>query len=88
MSNAFESIKTGLEQTISHSKGKFSKVVVHEMSAVDVKAVRDNVGMTQREFAASFGINLGTLRHWERGDRQPHGPARVLLCSLKGLTLY
>jgi putative transcriptional regulator len=35
--------------------------------------------MSQTEFALSFGISVGTLRHWERGDRQPHGPARVLL---------
>ncbi|HET7313671.1 helix-turn-helix domain-containing protein [Salinisphaera sp.] len=79
MSDTFESIKTGLEQAIAHSKGKPSQVVIHEMSAMDVKSVRDKVGMTQREFATSFGISLGTLRHWERGDRQPHGPARVLL---------
>jgi len=25
------------------------------------------------------GIFLGTLRHWERGDRYPTGPALVLL---------
>lgn len=79
MSDAFDSIKAGLEQAIAHQANKPNEVVVHEMSATDVKAVRDKVGMTQREFAASFGISLGTLRHWERGDRQPHGPARVLL---------
>jgi putative transcriptional regulator len=79
MSNAFESIKTGLEEAISHTKGEPIKAVVHEVTPLDVKAIRSNVGMTQREFAASFGISLGTLRHWERGDRQPRGPARVLL---------
>ena len=35
--------------------------------------------MSQPKFAASFGISLGTLRHWERGDRYPQGPALVLL---------
>ena len=35
--------------------------------------------MSQTEFANSFGISLGTLRHWERGDRYPQGPALVLL---------
>jgi putative transcriptional regulator len=79
MNKAFESIKTGLEQAISHTKGEPVKAVVHEVSSLDVKAIRSKVGMTQREFAMSFGISLGTLRHWERGDRQPHGPARVLL---------
>jgi putative transcriptional regulator len=79
MSEAFESIQTGLKEAIAHAKGKKSGVVVHEFAPVDVKAVRKKVGMSQREFAASFGISLGTLRHWEQGTRQPHGPARVLL---------
>ena len=35
--------------------------------------------MTQVDFAATFGISVGTLRHWERGDRSPRGPALVLL---------
>jgi transcriptional regulator with XRE-family HTH domain len=33
----------------------------------------------QNEFASAFGIGVSTLRHWERGDRVPHGPALVLL---------
>ncbi|MFU8790390.1 MAG: helix-turn-helix domain-containing protein [Methylobacter sp.] len=32
-----------------------------------------------KDFAAKFCINIGTLRHWERGDRKPHGPASALL---------
>jgi putative transcriptional regulator len=35
--------------------------------------------MTQEQFAARFGFSTATLRHWERGDRAPHGPALVLL---------
>jgi transcriptional regulator with XRE-family HTH domain len=46
---------------------------------VDVKALRAKVGMTQEQFAARFGFSTATLRHWERGDRTPHGPALVLL---------
>jgi len=46
---------------------------------VDVKAVRAKIGMTQEQFAAMFGFSTSTLRHWERGDRTPQGPALVLL---------
>jgi len=35
--------------------------------------------MTQEQFAACFGFSAATLRHWERGDRSPHGSALVLL---------
>ena len=52
---------------------------MHRPRAVDVKAVRAKVGMTQEQFAARFGFSAATLRHWERGDRSPRGPALVLL---------
>jgi len=35
--------------------------------------------MSKQAFCATFGIALGTLRHWEQGLRSPRGPARVLL---------
>ena len=79
MSRAFESIKAGLTEAVAHAKGGPAKVRMHYPQAIDVKAIRTQVGMSQTEFASSFGISVGTLRHWERGDRQPHGPARVLL---------
>ncbi len=79
MSNAFDSIKQGLEEALEFSKGKKGKAVVHKFSPIDVKNVRANIGMSQNEFASAFGISVSTLRHWERGDRTPHGPALVLL---------
>ena len=79
MSEAFSSIKRGLEEAIEFSDGKVGKAVIHEFSPLDVKAVRAKVGMSQSEFASAFGISVSTLRHWERGDRTPHGPALVLL---------
>ncbi len=79
MSEAFNSIKQGLEEAIEFSKGKQSKAIVHEFTPVDVKNIRANIDMSQNEFASAFGISVSTLRHWERGDRKPHGPALVLL---------
>jgi len=79
MSSAFNSIKQGLDEALEFSKGKKSKAIVHEFSPVDVKNIRAKIGMSQNEFASAFGISVSTLRHWERGDRTPHGPALVLL---------
>jgi putative transcriptional regulator len=79
MSSAFSSIKQGLEEAVAFSQGKMSKAVIHKFSSVDVKAVRAKIGMSQNEFASAFGISVSTLRHWERGDRSPQGPALVLL---------
>ncbi len=79
MSELFKSIKRGLEEAIQYSEGKPVKAVVHKVAPVDVKNIRANLKMSQTEFASAFGISVNTLRHWERGDRAPRGPALVLL---------
>ena len=79
MSKAFEEISTGLEEAIKHAKSKRGKIVVHEPETINVKAIRAKTGMSQQRFCATFGISLGTLRHWEQGLRSPRGPARILL---------
>ena len=79
MSTTFDSIKQGLGEALEFSKGKKGKAIVHEFTPMDVKGIRAKVGMSQNEFASAFGISVSTLRHWERGDRTPHGPALVLL---------
>lgn len=56
---------------------------VHAPSMVDVKGIRENLGLSQAEFAARFGFSVHTLRKWEQGERQPEGPARVLLMVIK-----
>ena len=79
MSKAFDSIKQGLDEALEFSKGKKNTAVVHKYTPLDVKNIRAKVGMSQTEFASAFGISVSTLRHWERGDRTPNGPALVLL---------
>lgn len=79
MSNAFNEISAGLNDAISHVKGDKTKVVVHQMDSVDVKAIRKKTGMSQQQFCSTFGISLGALRHWEQGLRSPRGTAKVLL---------
>lgn len=79
MGKAFESIRQGLLEATQHARGKQAGVKVYRPVAVDVAAVRGRLGMTQGQFAARFGVSVATLRHWERGDRRPQGPALVLL---------
>src|SRR5258708_4863889 len=44
-----------------------------------VRRIRGRPKYTQRQVAAYCGIPVATLRHWERGNRRPAGPALVLL---------
>ena len=79
MGKTFERIKQGLNEAIGHAKGMQAGVKVWRPAAVDVAEVRGRLGFTQAQFAARFGVSVATLRHWERGDRSPQGPALVLL---------
>ena len=45
----------------------------------DVRAIRDNLGKSQPEFAMMIGVSVATLRNWEQGRRVPDGPAQALL---------
>jgi putative transcriptional regulator len=78
MTKAFDSIQRGLKEAIAHQQGR-GTARVHRPRDIDVQALRARLKLTQEEFAARFGIQLGTLRHWERGDRRPRGTALVLL---------
>jgi len=79
MGDVFKDIEKGLLEAIDHASGVEGKVRIFTPKPVDVKEIRRKVGLTQKGFAATFGISVSTLRHWERGDRSPQGPALVLL---------
>ena len=79
MSKAYTEISAGLKDAVSHARGNKSRAKVHRPVPIDVKAIREKTGMSQQRFCATFGISLGTLRHWEQGLRTPRGAARVLL---------
>jgi putative transcriptional regulator len=61
-----------IERTRSAMRGR-------KPNAVDVAGLRRRLQMSQAQFARRFGFSVATLRHWERGDRKPRGPALVLL---------
>lgn len=48
-----------------------------------VKALRERMGMTQREFAEAFRLPLTTLRDWEQRRSVPDAPARALLLAIE-----
>jgi len=79
MSKAFTEISAGISDAVKHARGKSTNVIEHTPEIINVKAIRKQTGMSQQKFCATFGISIGTLRHWEQGLRSPRGPARVLL---------
>ena len=48
-------------------------------ATVDVRAIRQQLGLSQPDFAKRFGFTTSAVREWEQGRRQPEAAARVLL---------
>jgi putative transcriptional regulator len=51
----------------------------HPPGSVDVRSIRDGLGLSQTAFARRFGFSVASVREWEQGRRQPEAAARVLL---------
>ena len=45
----------------------------------DVRRIREQLGLSQSEFATRFGLSVRTIQQWEQGRAVPDQPARVLL---------
>lgn len=56
--------------------------VVPDLSPHNVRAIRQNLGLSQQAFADRFGFSVETIRNYEQGHRVPRGPARVLLAVI------
>ncbi len=88
--SAFEQIKAGLEDAIAYRngdksrgrivvRGKTTDVPTPKIKPVSVQNVRLKTGRSQKAFAKSIGITIGTLRNWEQGRSTPKGAAAVLI---------
>ncbi len=50
-----------------------------ELRQVDVRALRQRLGISQEAFAGRYGLDVATVRNWEQGRTRPEGPAAALL---------
>ena len=73
--NLFDEIREGLEAY----RDRPDALPQRELSAPDVKAVREQFGLSQSQMAAFLNVSKRTLENWEQGRRNPTGPARTLL---------
>ena len=78
---SFDKIPAGLTEAVAISRGEAQPGTyrVHVPPELNVRAVRDKLGLSQEAFAARFGFPIGTMRDWEQGRRGPPTSARVLL---------
>ncbi|GMQ92486.1 MAG: NadS family protein [Gammaproteobacteria bacterium] len=78
----FEELLASIEEAGEIKKGK-RKASRRRVYKIDVKAIRDNLGLSQNQFAHLIGVSTRTLQNWEQGRRRPQGPALALLKIVK-----
>ena len=79
MKTQFEQMMDGLNDVEAFLAGEQEGFKAHVPQEVDVKAIRNRLGMTQAGFSDTFGFSLDAIKHWEGGRRTPEAPARTLL---------
>lgn len=79
MKTQFERMMEGLNDVEVFLAGERDGFKAHVPQDVDVKAIRNRLGMTQAKFSDTFGFSLDAIKHWEGGRRTPEAPARTLL---------
>lgn len=57
----------------------------YEFAPADVRSIREQFAMTQKQFAGFLKISVRTLQKWEQGIRKPDGAAHALLrpCTIR-----
>jgi putative transcriptional regulator len=75
----FANLAESVKQAGQIKKGQLKPGRVFEFSPLDIKAIREKLQKSQREFALMIGVSISTLQNWEQGRRSPQGPAKALL---------
>ncbi|MGQ0662522.1 MAG: helix-turn-helix domain-containing protein [Pseudomonadota bacterium] len=82
--NAGRRLARALGEVLADVRGETPLPVLATVPAkVNVREVRRKTGLTQRAFAARFGVNGRTLQDGEQGRYQPDAMARALLLIIE-----
>jgi putative transcriptional regulator len=79
MKTQSDAMMDGLGDVEAYLSGERKGFKAHVPDEVNVKAIRNKLGMTQARFSTVFGFSLDAIKHWEGGRRTPEAPARTLL---------
>ncbi len=77
--NFFDELLQSLHEARDISTGKLEASRRFVVKETDVKALREQVGLSQSEFAKVMQVSVKTLQNWEQHRRTPTGPAAALL---------
>jgi len=75
----FDDLVQSLKEAKAIVRGELPASRRIKVTPPDVKAVREQIGLSQSEFARLMRVSIKTLQNWEQHRRNPTGPAAALL---------
>lgn len=86
MANTFgQDLVAAMEEAAAHAQGKDAAARTHVVEIPDVRAIREQLGLSQTAFADAYHIPLATLKGWEQGRRHPDATAAAYLSVIAKL---
>lgn len=77
--DTFTELLSSIQEGAEILQGRKSPSRAFEVNAQDIKAIRERLGLSQRQMANLMGVSVDTLQNWEQNRRKPRGAARTLL---------
>ncbi|MCP1675469.1 putative transcriptional regulator [Natronocella acetinitrilica] len=78
----FDNLVESMQQMNEISRGEREPSREFTVDALAVKNIRKSTRLSQQRFARVIQVEVGTLRNWEQGRREPTGPAKALLKAI------
>ena len=75
----FDDLVQSLKEAKTIARGEAPASRRIKVTTPDAKAVREQIGLSQSEFAQLMQVSIKTLQNWEQHRRNPTGPAAALL---------
>ncbi|NIF22716.1 NadS family protein [Candidatus Pantoea multigeneris] len=79
----FDELKTSLEEAIEIKEGVQPATKITRYEIADVKAIRENLNISQSEMAKALGTSIDTIKSWESKRRNPTGLAAKVLAVIQ-----
>ena len=79
----FDKLKTSLEEAVEIKQGLKEPARVTRYEIADVKAIREQLNVSQSEMAKALGTSVDTIKSWESKRRNPTGLAAKVLATIK-----
>lgn len=79
----FDQIAEGLNEAIAVTRGEAKPFRLHVPAEIDVKAIRNSLRLTQRDFAWTFGFGVDQVKQWEQGRSRPLDGSRAYLLLIQ-----